>query len=82
MEESRISWHASVRTQYEKLKADGMNTIWDRYEAQGFGNPDQRCPFCMGGNRCDLCSNGPCRGDAEKDKRGVCGSPPTAWPCA
>ena len=73
MEESRISWHASVRTQYEKLKADGMNTIWDRYEAQGFGNPDQRCPFCMGGNRCDLCSNGPCRGDAEKDKRGVCG---------
>jgi len=27
----------------------------------------------MGGVRCDLCSNGPCRADAEKDKRGVCG---------
>jgi carbon-monoxide dehydrogenase catalytic subunit len=27
----------------------------------------------MGGIRCDLCSNGPCRADAEKDKRGVCG---------
>jgi carbon-monoxide dehydrogenase catalytic subunit len=23
--------------------------------------------------RCDLCSNGPCRSDAAKDKRGVCG---------
>lgn len=27
----------------------------------------------MGGVRCDFCSNGPCRADAEKDKRGVCG---------
>jgi carbon-monoxide dehydrogenase catalytic subunit len=27
----------------------------------------------MAGARCDLCSNGPCRADAEKDKRGVCG---------
>jgi len=27
----------------------------------------------MGGARCDLCSNGPCRADASKDKRGVCG---------
>lgn len=51
-----------------------MNNIWDRYEAQGFGgDPDKRCPFCMAGARCDLCSNGPCRADAEKDKRGVCG---------
>jgi len=27
----------------------------------------------MGGIRCDLCSNGPCRADASKDKKGVCG---------
>jgi carbon-monoxide dehydrogenase catalytic subunit len=73
LEDNRISHHASVRAQYKKLKADGMDTIWDRYEAQGLGEPDQRCPFCMGGNRCDLCSNGPCRADASKDKRGVCG---------
>ncbi|MCJ7652248.1 MAG: anaerobic carbon-monoxide dehydrogenase catalytic subunit, partial [Actinobacteria bacterium] len=33
----------------------------------------KRCPFCMAGARCDLCSNGPCRADASKDKRGVCG---------
>jgi carbon-monoxide dehydrogenase catalytic subunit len=51
-----------------------MQFCWDRYEAQGMGgNPDQRCPFCMGGVRCDLCSNGPCRADVAKDKRGVCG---------
>jgi len=74
MEEDRVSYHESVRRVYEKLKKEGVNNIWDRYEAQGFGSdPDKRCPFCMGGVRCDLCSNGPCRADASKDKRGVCG---------
>jgi carbon-monoxide dehydrogenase catalytic subunit len=74
MEKDRISYHDSVRRVYERIKTDGMNNIWDRYEAQGIGgNPDQRCPFCMGGVRCDLCSNGPCRADVTKDKRGVCG---------
>jgi carbon-monoxide dehydrogenase catalytic subunit len=74
MEKDRISYHDSVRRVYERIKTDGMNNIWDRYEAQGMGgNPDQRCPFCMGGVRCDLCSNGPCRADVARDKRGVCG---------
>ncbi|UCG93333.1 MAG: anaerobic carbon-monoxide dehydrogenase catalytic subunit [candidate division WOR-3 bacterium] len=74
MKADRISYHESVRTLYERIKKDKVNNIWDRYEAQGMGgNPDQRCPFCMGGVRCDLCSNGPCRADVEKDKRGVCG---------
>jgi carbon-monoxide dehydrogenase catalytic subunit len=74
MEENRISSYESVRKVYDRLKEDNMNTIWDRYEAQGLGgNPDQRCAFCLGGARCDLCSNGPCRADASKDKRGVCG---------
>jgi carbon-monoxide dehydrogenase catalytic subunit len=51
-----------------------MNNIWDRFEAQAFsGDPDKRCPFCLKGARCDLCSNGPCRADASIDKRGVCG---------
>jgi carbon-monoxide dehydrogenase catalytic subunit len=58
---------------YQRIKDDGMTNIWDRYEAQGLGSPDQRCPFCQGGVRCDLCSNGPCRADVAKDKRGVCG---------
>ncbi|MHA1300696.1 MAG: anaerobic carbon-monoxide dehydrogenase catalytic subunit [Candidatus Helarchaeota archaeon] len=74
MEGKRISYHESVLKVYERIKKDGMTNIWDRYKAQGFGdNPDKRCPFCLGGVRCDLCSNGPCRADVSKDKRGVCG---------
>jgi anaerobic carbon-monoxide dehydrogenase catalytic subunit len=74
MEKDRISYHESVLKVYERIKHDGMTNVWDRYEAQGMGgNPDQRCTFCLAGTRCDLCSNGPCRADAAKDKRGVCG---------
>jgi carbon-monoxide dehydrogenase catalytic subunit len=74
MEGNRISEHDTVKKVYERIKEDGMNNIWDRYEQQGFGNdPDKRCPFCLKGARCDLCSNGPCRADASIDKRGVCG---------
>lgn len=73
MEKNRISYHESVRQMYSRLQEDGMSNVWDRYEAQGFGNPDTRCAFCTAGARCDLCSNGPCRADAAKDKRGVCG---------
>jgi carbon-monoxide dehydrogenase catalytic subunit len=74
MERERISHHDSVKKMYERITSDGMTSIWDRYEAQGFGgDPDKRCPFCMGGVRCDFCSNGPCRADVANDKRGVCG---------
>ena len=74
MEDNRISYHESVKKAYERIKKDGLTNIWDRYEAQGMGgNPDQRCPFCLGGVRCDFCSNGPCRAEVAKDKRGVCG---------
>jgi carbon-monoxide dehydrogenase catalytic subunit len=74
MESNRISYHDSVRTVYERLKKDGMSNVWDRYEAQGFGNdPDRRCSFCQAGARCDFCSNGPCRADASRNHRGVCG---------
>ncbi|MFW9936699.1 MAG: anaerobic carbon-monoxide dehydrogenase catalytic subunit [Candidatus Thorarchaeota archaeon] len=74
MEGKRISYHNSVQKVYERIKKDGMINIWDRFEAQGFGSdPDKRCPFCLKGARCDLCSNGPCRADASIDKRGVCG---------
>lgn len=74
MEGKRISYHESVQKVYDRIKKDGMINIWDRFEAQGFGSdPDKRCPFCLKGARCDLCSNGPCRADASIDKRGVCG---------
>ncbi|HOT06868.1 MAG TPA: anaerobic carbon-monoxide dehydrogenase catalytic subunit [Methanotrichaceae archaeon] len=74
MKADRISYHESVRQMYERIRKDGLTNIWDRYEAQGMGgDPDRRCSYCMGGNRCDLCSNGPCRADAASGKRGVCG---------
>jgi carbon-monoxide dehydrogenase catalytic subunit len=75
MDDDRISYHQSVRDIYQqRIRKDGITNIWDRFEAQGMGgDPDKRCPFCMAGTRCDLCSNGPCRADASKDKRGVCG---------
>lgn len=73
MEENRISYHDSVKSVYKKIKSDGITNVWDRYEAQGLGAPDTRCAFCQKGIRCDLCSNGPCRADASKNKRGVCG---------
>ncbi len=74
MEKERISHHKSIQKVYERIKKDNMNNIWDRYEAQGMGgDPDKRCPFCLKGARCDLCSNGPCRADSSIDKRGVCG---------
>jgi len=74
MEENRISYHESVLKMYDRIKKDNMDNIWDRFATQGMGgDPDQRCPFCMRGVRCDLCSNGPCRADASKDKKGVCG---------
>jgi len=74
MDRNRISEHESIRRMYDRIVEDKMTNVWDRYEAQGLGNdPDKRCPHCMAGVRCDLCSNGPCRADAEKDKRGVCG---------
>ena len=74
MDGKRISYHDSVLKVYERIKKDGVINIWDRFEQQGFGGvPDKRCPFCLKGARCDLCSNGPCRADASIDKRGVCG---------
>jgi carbon-monoxide dehydrogenase catalytic subunit len=74
MEGKRLSYHDSVRKVYERIKKDEMTNIWDRFKAQGFGSdPDKRCPFCLKGARCDLCSNGPCRADVSIDKRGVCG---------
>jgi len=74
MQGERVSHHQSVRRIYDRIREDGMTNIWDRFEAQGMGGDlDKRCPFCMGGVRCDLCSNGPCRADVARDKRGVCG---------
>jgi hypothetical protein len=43
-----ISHHESVRRLYDRLKKDGMNTIWDRFEAQDelFRNYDNYLFIC------------------------------------
>jgi carbon-monoxide dehydrogenase catalytic subunit len=61
------SAHESMRTMLEKIEADGMTNVFQRFAAQG-----PRCPFCEQGLRCSLCSNGPCR-IKKGAERGVCG---------
>jgi carbon-monoxide dehydrogenase catalytic subunit len=52
MDSDRISYHESVRRIYEeRIKPEGITNIWDRFEAQGLGAPDKRCPFCSAGTR-------------------------------
>lgn len=63
-----VSAHASIREMHEYVKGEGLTSVFDRFEAQ----EPTRCPFCRGGIRCSLCSNGPCR-ITKKASRGVCG---------
>ena len=67
IEPDLISAHASVREMYERVHADGMTNVVDRWFAQ-----QPKCPFCSGGISCQLCSNGPCRITDQKPN-GVCG---------
>ena len=52
----------------EIMKADGVDTAWDRLEAQG-----TQCKFGREGLCCRICNMGPCRITA-KAPRGVCGA--------
>lgn len=66
----RISIHPSVRQMYEKIHADHLSNVFDRYPPQ----EKIRCNFCLAGNSCQLCSHGPCRiADKAGAERGVCG---------
>lgn len=68
--ENGISAHESVRQMYEKLKADGVSNIWDRWLDQ----ESIRCKtFCAKGLSCQFCSNGPCRIMPGRTERGTCG---------
>jgi carbon-monoxide dehydrogenase catalytic subunit len=57
----------------KKAKADGVTTVWDRYEGQV-----PHCNFCEQGLSCRNCAMGPCRisnkPGKEKYKLGVCGA--------
>jgi len=63
----KLSAHESVNEMHEKLVADGMSSVKERFEAQG-----TPCKFCATGVSCQLCSLGPCR-ITPKASRGACG---------
>lgn len=53
---------------YTRTRGMGLETIFDRYEAQ-----QPQCGFGMAGVCCQLCSHGPCR-ITGKTSRGICGA--------
>jgi len=64
----KISYHETVNRMYEEVSSEGVTNIADRFRAQEKG----RCPFCIQGLSCQLCSMGPCRIGKEKPT-GACG---------
>ncbi len=82
MDKERISYHESVQKMYERIKADNMTNVWDRYEAQGIGGgvPDRRCTFCMAGAAVTCVLMVPAVRTLQKTKEGgFAGSLPTEW---
>ncbi len=59
------------RLMLEKAERDGIQTVWDRHEAQ-----QPQCGYCEMGLSCRICSMGPCRIDpfGEGPQQGVCGA--------
>ncbi len=59
------------RLMLKKAEKDGLETVWDRYEAQL-----PQCGFCELGLSCRNCVMGPCRIDpfGEGPQKGVCGA--------
>jgi carbon-monoxide dehydrogenase catalytic subunit len=55
----------------EKARQEGLETVWDRFDAQ-----QPQCGFCDLGLSCRICVMGPCRIDpfGEGPRRGVCGA--------
>ncbi len=51
-----ISAHASINQMHDRTQSLGIDTCFDRYEAQ-----QPQCGFGMQGVCCQLCSHGPCR---------------------
>jgi carbon-monoxide dehydrogenase catalytic subunit len=56
---------------YAKARKDGIETVWERHEAQ-----QPQCGFCDMGLSCRICVMGPCRVDpfGEGPQTGVCGA--------
>jgi len=56
---------------YAKAQQDGIETVWERHEAQ-----QPQCGFCEMGLSCRICVMGPCRIDpfGQGPRTGVCGA--------
>ncbi|MDA8441652.1 MAG: anaerobic carbon-monoxide dehydrogenase catalytic subunit, partial [Peptococcaceae bacterium] len=68
--EGRVSYHDSVEEMLQRIRADGMTNVFDRWITQ----EKIRCKFCLEGLSCQLCSQGPCRiSEKTGATRGVCG---------
>lgn len=66
----RVSVHDSVQQMYERIRADGLSNVFDRFDPQA----KIRCNFCAEGVSCQLCTNGPCRiSERAEAILGVCG---------
>lgn len=69
-QDGRISVHDSVQEMYERIHADGLSNVFDRYDPQA----KIRCNFCVEGVSCQLCTGGPCRiSDKVGATHGTCG---------
>lgn len=63
-----FSAHCSVNEMQERTQNLGLETVFDRYQAQ-----QPQCGFGMQGICCQLCSHGPCR-ISPRAPRGICGA--------
>ena len=66
-----ISITEDARLLLEKTRRDGVETVWQRHDAQ-----QPQCGYCETGLSCRICIMGPCRIDpfGEGPQRGVCGA--------
>ena len=66
MSRKKLQDKANIKV-IQSAKKEGIETIWDRYEAQ-----QPQCSFGMLGLCCRQCNMGPCR--ISGSKTGVCGA--------
>ena len=65
----RLTPNQATKEMLERLKADGIETSFDRYLAQ-----QPQCPFGLRGICCQRCLWGPCRVGGPKKLKGICGA--------
>ncbi len=58
----------AVREMLQRLEAQGIETVFDRFDAQ-----KRHCGFGLDGNCCRICNMGPCK-VTPSSPRGVCGA--------